>query len=138
MKLKNIPIGSTVKMNKSKAVVLRHGDLGTRVNVIEGDPEQVTLGNQIWSNETLVESTQKGKAWANQTFLPKIITMYHLTKKDIRGRDIRHWLINASTVRIDGQIRLGGKVRGHKYRAIYNQREKSVELKQDDSVKGNL
>ena len=62
MKLKNIPIGSTVKMNKSKAVVLRHGDLGTRVNVIEGDPEQVTLGNQIWSNETLVESTQKGKA----------------------------------------------------------------------------
>ena len=60
MKLKKAEIGSTVKMNKSKAVVLIHGELGTRVNVIEGDPEQVTLGNQIWSNESEVSFKGQG------------------------------------------------------------------------------
>ena len=55
MKIKHAPPGSTVKMNKTKAEVLSHGELGTRVNVITGDPEQVTLGKQIWSNESEVK-----------------------------------------------------------------------------------
>lgn len=55
MKIKHAPIGSTVKQNGNKAIVLSSGPMGTRINVISGDRDSVTFGKQIWSNESIVE-----------------------------------------------------------------------------------
>ena len=54
MKINKVPIGSPVKMNSTKAIVLSSGPMGCRVNVISGDPDAITIGKQIWSNETKV------------------------------------------------------------------------------------
>lgn len=62
MKLKHAPIGSTVKQNGNKAIVLSSGPMGTRVNVIGGDPDSITYGKQIWSNNTEISLLKSQKA----------------------------------------------------------------------------
>ncbi|KKN77011.1 hypothetical protein LCGC14_0365030 [marine sediment metagenome] len=60
MKIKDAPIGSTVTQNGNKAIVLSSGPMGCRVCVKESkDPDSITLGNQIWSNNTLVTVVKK-------------------------------------------------------------------------------
>ena len=55
MKLKNAPILSVIKCIGCKAVVLHHGEMGTRVDVTKGNTEAISLGKQVWSNETDVK-----------------------------------------------------------------------------------
>ena len=59
IKLKNAPIRSVIKCIGCKAVMLSHGEMGVRVNVIEGDTEVISLGKQVWSNETDVILTDE-------------------------------------------------------------------------------
>ena len=62
MKIKNVEIGSIVKCCGAIAKVITNGSMGTRVNVTKiPEDSGFTLGFQIWSNETLVESTGRGK-----------------------------------------------------------------------------
>ncbi len=59
MKLKNVPVRSVIKCIKCKAEALHHGAMGTRINVLEGDTETISLGKQVWSNETDVILTDE-------------------------------------------------------------------------------
>jgi len=54
-KLKDVPIESKVTVNGNTAIVLHHGQMGTRVNITEvKDPEATTKGETVWSNLTCV------------------------------------------------------------------------------------
>lgn len=62
MKIKDAPIGSTVKQNGNKAIILSHGAMGCRVSVIEGDLDSITFGKQVWSNLTQVSLLKRAKS----------------------------------------------------------------------------
>lgn len=58
MKISEVPIGTIIKCCGSKAEVLKHGELGTRVNVLQAKEVEFpgfVLGFQIWSSATDVE-----------------------------------------------------------------------------------
>ncbi len=60
MKLKNAPIRSVIKCINCKAIVLHHGPMGTRVEIIKvKDPQATTPGKTVWSNETDVVLTDE-------------------------------------------------------------------------------
>lgn len=61
MKLKDVPIGSTVKINGNVAEILSHGAMGTRVNLIESKDESIGLGKQILSNESEISLLRERK-----------------------------------------------------------------------------
>ncbi len=57
MKIKEVPEGSKIQCNGATAEVLTQGPMGTRVKVLTV-PDVNTgfpLGNQIWSNQSVVE-----------------------------------------------------------------------------------
>jgi len=62
MKIKEVEIGSTILMNGIKAIVKRHGNMGTFVKVVSVTKNQedfISLGGQIWSRLTDVEIVKK-------------------------------------------------------------------------------
>ena len=71
MKISKAPIGSTVKCCGNTAVILKHGSMGTRINVLKSEFDNTILGNQIWSNDTPVEYTNNAQATPLTELLPQ-------------------------------------------------------------------
>lgn len=63
MKIHKAPIGSTVKMNETEAIILSHGEMGCRVNVTKTPEEEdsLTKGPQVWSNLTKISLLKRAK-----------------------------------------------------------------------------
>lgn len=61
MKLKNVPVGSTVKINGNVAEVLSHGSMGCRINVVESKDNSISLGKQLLSNASEVSLLKRAK-----------------------------------------------------------------------------
>ena len=54
MKLKDIPTKKKFNYLGSEIEVLSHGNMGTRICVLSGDTDVITLGKQVWSGEVEV------------------------------------------------------------------------------------
>lgn len=54
MKLKDVNIGSTVKINGNIGEVISHGIMGCRVNILESKDDSLPIGKTILSNESEV------------------------------------------------------------------------------------
>lgn len=52
MKLKDAPIRSTVQFNDNRAEVLKHGEMGTSVKILESKRDSIALGKTVLSNGT--------------------------------------------------------------------------------------
>ena len=61
MRIKQIAVGCKIICNGGTAESISHGDLGCGVEVlnVKGEDPGVCLGNQIWSNNTIVTILKK-------------------------------------------------------------------------------
>ena len=55
MRISNIPIGSEIICCGNTAIILKHGIMGVRVNVLNSEFDSTILGFQLWSNNTTVK-----------------------------------------------------------------------------------
>ena len=55
MRISNISVGSKIKCCGNTAIILKHGIMGVRVNVLNSEFDSTILGFQLWSNNTTVK-----------------------------------------------------------------------------------
>ena len=84
------------------------------------EKEKTTLTKTDINNLTLEINSKDDKGF----------TLWCIENIKVNGkkRKIKHWIIDASCLSTDGEIRLGGLVPGYKLTAKYNQKNNSIKL----------
>ncbi|NHZ85830.1 MAG: hypothetical protein GWP19_08110 [Planctomycetia bacterium] len=67
MRIKNIPAGSKITCNGAAAEIISHGEIGCRVKVltVKGEHPGFCLGNQVWSNQSIVTPVEYAPGFDN-------------------------------------------------------------------------